>query len=52
MVTDYWYGYSGHGNTYDLAYLVSYRSKTIPSSNQTVDKEKSIKVESIEEESK
>lgn len=48
MVLDYWYGYSGYGNTYDLAYLVSYRSKALPNTNQTVDNQKHINVELIE----
>ena len=29
MVLDYWYGYSGNGNHYDLAYLVGHRSKAL-----------------------
>lgn len=29
MVLDYWYGYSGNGNNYDLAYLVCHRSKAL-----------------------
>jgi len=41
MVLDYWYGYSGNGNNYDLAYLVGHRTKALgttgaPSNNPTV----------------
>lgn len=41
MVLDYWYGYSGNGNNYDLAYLVCHRSKALGavagSNNPTVE---------------